>query len=204
MKKLSQIPEWATPALQGLSYWLGSQHCTGLAANISEGAIAWELMRLVHAHRSDGRYLEGEVLYRHVPELSRGRGRASGERADLVIANVRRQDRTISYARGEVEAVIEIKHNRSRKALVWEDIDFLADQRAMCRDVRAFFIFASVNERPKYFTSKDGSSITPRNRTTPTSDKSYRVRRTCRATQRIPAKNKKAIGHYSVLIEVAP
>lgn len=66
MAKIPSIPSWAG-SLQGLSYWLGSQHCARLAGNVSEGAIAWELMRLVHAHRDDGRFLEAEVLYRLYP-----------------------------------------------------------------------------------------------------------------------------------------
>jgi hypothetical protein len=38
MTKLPSIPDWVSPALQGLAYWLGSQHAFGLAENISEGA----------------------------------------------------------------------------------------------------------------------------------------------------------------------
>jgi len=204
MAKTPRIPSWAGPALQGLSYWLGSQHCARLAGNVSEGAIAWELMRLVHTHRDDGRFLEAEVLYRHVPELNEGAVNGSNERADLVIANTRRADRTESYRRGEVEAVIEIKHNRSRKSLVWADLDYLAERRSKCRTIRAFFIYASIDERPSEFTNRDGSSITPRNQLTPSKKHGFKVRRTCRATQIIPGKNGKAKGHYSILIEVSP
>ena len=99
--------------------------------------------------------------------------------------------------------MIEVKHSRSRKSLVWQDIDFLAERRASNPAVRAFLIYASVNERPTDFTNTDGSAITPRNCETPTGSK-YRVRRVCRATKIIPSKNKGATGHYAVLIEVAP
>ncbi len=204
MGKIVAIPDWAAPSLQGLAYWLGSQYSLGLAANISEGAIAWELMRQVFIHRGAPRHLEAEVFYRHIPEFrNTGVAKNSRERADLVITKEVRADRTISYALGNVEAVIEIKHSRSRQDLVWQDIDYLAERRAKNPEVRAFLIYASINERPEDFTNQDGSSITPRNHHTPTGSK-YRVRRVCRATKIIPSKNRNATNHYAVLIEVTP
>jgi hypothetical protein len=204
MAKILPIPDWAAPTLQGLAYWLGSQHELRLAANISEGAIAWELMRQVFTHRIVGRHLEAEVFYRHIPELSQnGELRGSRERADLIIAKVERINRTVSYAIGDVEAVIEIKHSRSRKELVWEDIDFLSKQRAKHPELRAFLIYASLNERPADFTDEKGAGITSKTQSTPSGSR-YRVRRVCRATKMIPSNNKRAVGHYAVLIEVAP
>lgn len=204
MSTISPIPDWAAPALQGLAYWLGSQHSLGLAANVSEGAIAWELMRQVFTYRQLDRHIEAEVFYRHIPELSQQEDVAESKtRADLVIAKSARSDRGVSYRIGEVEAVIEIKHNRSRKDLVWQDIDYLAQQRAAHPELRAFLVYASINERPREFTGQTGASIIPRRRKTPNGSR-YRVRRVCRATYLIPSKNKSARGHYAVLIEVAP
>lgn len=204
MGQIVAIPDWAAPSLQGLAYWLGSQYSLGLAANISEGAIAWELIRQVFTHRVLTRHLEAEVFYRHIPEFRKtGVAQNSRERADLVISRAVRTDRTVSYAVGDIEAVIEIKHSKSRKDLVWQDIDYLAERRAKNPSVRAFLIYASVNERPEDFSNRDGSAITPRNRQTPSGSK-YRVRRVCRATKLIPSKNRNATGHYAVLIEVAP
>ncbi|MBH9575273.1 hypothetical protein [Inhella proteolytica] len=204
MGKIVAIPDWASPALQGLCFWLGSQHTLGLAANISEGAIAWELMRLVFTHRLPDRHLEAEVFYRHIPEfLASGVANDSRERADLAIAKKARMDRGTSYATGDVEAVIEVKHSRSRKDLIWQDIDYLGERRSKSPAVRAFLIYASINERPEDFTNIDGSAITPRYQVTPSGTK-YRVRRVCRATKIIPSKNKNATGHYAILIEVAP
>jgi hypothetical protein len=149
--------------------------------------------------------LEAEVQYRHIPELNRkGTLRSSRERADLVLANVVRPDRGKTYSSGEVEAIIEIKHNRSRKALVWEDIDYLGEQRRKSRAIRAFLIYASVYERPEDFTNENGSAIEPRDWLTPDKKTWFRVRRVCRATHRIPNQNKLAVGHYAVLIEVEP
>ncbi len=159
MSALPPIPDWASPSLQGLAYWLGSQYSFGLAANVSEGAIAWAFNTLVFAHRTQGRHLEAEVQYRHIPELNRrGSLASSRERADLVLANVVRADRGKAYGSGEVEAIIEIKHNRSRKALVWEDIDYLGEQRRKNRSIRAFLIYASINDRPEEFTDLSGAS----------------------------------------------
>ena len=204
MAKILPIPDWAAPALQGLAYWLGSQHALGLSANISEGAIAWELIRQVFTHRLPNSHVEAEVFYRHIPELNgTGQLASSRERADLVVANADRSNREVSYAAGSVEAIIEIKHSRSRKELVWQDIDYLSEQRAKHPELRAFLIYASINERPTDFTDETGASVDPRNRKTPNGHR-YRVRRVCRATHRIPSKNKSAIGHYAVLIEVAP
>lgn len=205
MSRLPPIPDWVSPSLQGLAYWLGSQYSFGLAANISEGAIAWAFNTLVFAHRTQGRHLEAEVQYRHIPELNRkGTLRSSRERADLVLANVVRPDRGKSYGVGDVEAIIEIKHNRSRKTLVWEDIDYLGEQRRKSRAIRAFLIYASINERPEEFTDETGASITPRDWLTPDKETNFRIRRVCRATHRIPSRNKLAVGHYAVLIEVEP
>lgn len=92
---------------------------------------------------------------------------------------------------------------RSRKDLLWQDIDYLAAQRSQHPEIRAFLIYATINERPDEFTDSAGASKTPRNRKTRKGSR-YRVRRVCRATQRIPSKNKSASGHYAVLIEVAP
>lgn len=205
MSKLPSIPDWASPALQGLAYWLGSQNAFRLEANISEGAIAWALSTLVFAHRTPGRVLEAEVLYKHIPELNRKNELArSRERADLVIATSTRTDRTVSYGRGEVEAIVEIKHYRSRKQLVWDDIDYLGEQRIKSSAIRAFLIYASVNERPDDFTDESGAAVQPRTLCTPDRETKFRVRRVCRATHRIPSKNKLAVDHYAVLIEVSP
>lgn len=202
---LPSIPDWASPALQGLAYWLGSQYTLGLAANISEGAIAWELSRLLFAHRDERRVLEAEVLYRHIPELARDGSLAeSQERADLVIAKHRRNDRNVPYKKADVEAVIEIKHSRSRKRLVWSDVDFLGQRRAASKQIRAFLVYASVNERPSEFTGDSGGAVRPRTRPSPSGKTRYRVRRVCRATSRIPEQNRDALGHYAILIEVAP
>jgi hypothetical protein len=202
--KVAPIPDWAAPALQGLAYWLGAQHALGLAANISEGAIAWELIRQVFTHRLPDRYVEAEVFYRHIPEENSEPGLpVSDERADLVITKVSRPDRGTAFGEHDVEAIIEIKHSRSRKHLVWEDIDYLAAQRSRHPELRAFLIYASINERPPDFTNPTGAAITPRNRKTHAGNR-YKVRRVCRATQQIPSKNKLARGHYAVLIEVAP
>jgi len=204
MGKIAPIPDWAAPALQGLAYWLGSQHASGLASNISEGAIAWELMRQLHTHRLPLRVLEAEVFYRHIPEfMVGGVPEDARHRADLVIATATRADRGVSYGAGQVEAVIEIKHSRSRKTLVWDDIDYLAERRVSSPSVRAFLIYATIDERPEEFTNADGSAIKPRDQLTPEGSK-YRVRRVCRATQRIPSQNRKALGHYAVLIEIDP
>ncbi len=203
--KLPSIPDWASPALQGLAYWLGSQYTLGLAANVSEGAIAWELSRLLFAHRDERRVLEAEVLYRDIPEFAANRSLAtSRERADLVIARRRRTDRDVPYTNGDIEAVIEIKHGRSRKRLVWNDIDFLGQCRAASKEIRAFLIYASVNERPAEFTEDTGRAARPRTRPTPSKKTRYRIRRVCRATSRIPEENRKARGHYTILIEIAP
>jgi hypothetical protein len=188
-----------------LAYWLGSQHTLGLAANISEGAIAWELIRLLFTHRDDRRVLEAEVLYRDIPELTLNNTLAnSQERADLVIVIRRRRDRDVPFRKGDVEAIIEIKHNRSRKRLVWRDIDFLGEQRGKSKNIRAFLIYASVNERPADFTEKTGRTIKPRTQRSPSGKATYRVRRVCRATSRVPEENTRAHGHYAILLEVAP
>ena len=204
MEKIVSIPDWAEPSLQGLAYWLGSQHSLGLASNISEGAITWELMRQVFIHRTPLRWLEAEVFYRHIPEFrTAGVSNKSRERADLVITRSARVDRSIPYAFGDVEAVIEVKHSRSRRDLVWQDIDFLAERRSINPTVRAFMIYASINERPSEFTNSVGGAIVPRTQSTPNGSK-FNVRRVCRATKIIPSKNKNASGHYVVMIEVAP
>jgi len=206
MAKLLPIPAWAAPSLQGLAYWLGSQHAMRLAANLSEGAIAWELSRLIFTHRTDEQFLEAEVQYRHIPELNAKKQLAhSRERADLVVSNAPRSDQGVSYRRGQVDAIIEIKHNRSRKQLVWADIDYLGEQRTSSKGIRAFLIYTSVNMKPDIFTDEIGAAKKSKNLQTPTHlQTSYRVRRVCRATHLIPGRNKTAIGHYAVLIEVSP
>jgi len=203
--KLPSNPDWASPALQGLTYWLGSQHALGLAANISEGAIAWELSRLLFAHRDDKRVLESEVLYRDIPEFAGDSSLVGSlQRADLAISRRKRKDRDSPYREGDVEAVLEIKHNRSQKWLLWKDIDRLGRRRATSKRIRAFLIYASVNERPAEFTQDGGAAIKPRTRNSPSGATKYRVRRVCRATARIPEQNLTAVGHYAILIEVAP
>jgi hypothetical protein len=203
MKNLPPIPNWAFPALQGLAYWLGSQYALGLAANISEGAIAWELSRLLFTHRSDSRVLEAEVLYRDIPEFnSRGQLDDSQERADLVIVTCRRAGRDVPYRRGDVEAIVEIKHNRSQKRLVWRDIDFFGVRKSESERIRAFLIYASINERPEDFTQENGKAIKPRTSRSPSGKAIYKVRRVCRATWRVPEENRMARGHYAILVEV--
>jgi hypothetical protein len=161
-------------------------------------------MRQIFIYRLPKRHIEAEVFYRHIPELNQQQQLAkSKERADFVIANTRRADRRVAYGLGEIEAIVEIKHNRSRKDLVWLDIDHLATQRIAHPKLRAFLVYATIHERPDEFTDVTGASITPRNRKTPNGSR-YRVRRVCRATSRVPSRNKSAIGHYAVLIEVAP
>ena len=201
---LPDIPTWASPALQGLAFWLGYQDAYGIAANLSEGAIATEFLRLMVAHRDPGRVLEPEVLYRHVAELSgSARLRASPERADLVIARLRRADRRRPYPAGAIEALIEVKHSRSQISRVWEDIDFLAEQRTFSGStIRGFLIYASLGKRPTHFTNEKGAAPPgARLQHTPNGSR-YKIRRVCRATARIPKDNIGAAGHYALMIEV--
>jgi len=133
--------------MRGLAYWLGSQHTLAMDSRVNEGAIAQSLSKLLFVHRDDGRHIETEVLYRHVPELNRGNELdRSQERADLVLANCRRLDRRQPYGAGEVEAIIEIKHFRSPEALMWKDIDYLGEQRRKCNKLRTFLVYASVDK----------------------------------------------------------
>ena len=202
--KLPPVPAWSSPALQGLAYWLGSQSSFGLDANISEGAITWTLGTLLFAHRDMGLHLESEVMYRHIPEYRTNAAvRRSRARADIVLATTRRTARTEPFGLGEVQAVIEVKHNRSLMGLVWEDVNYLGARRSDSKAIRTFVIYASVNQRPLLFTDELGAAMNPRNARTEAGTL-YRVRQVRRATHKIPRRNKDAVGHYAILIEVIP
>lgn len=200
---LDDIPNWASPALQGLAFWLGYQHAYGIGNHLSEGAIATEFQRLMVAHREGGRALEPEVMYRHVPELAANPAiRESRARADLIVSHNGRSDRSRPYPAGAVEALIEVKHNRSQIAKVWEDIDFLGEQRAFSPGIRAFLIYASVGKRPTHFTDDTGAAPSGARIQQTTNGTRYKIRRVCRATSRIPQTNTLASGHYALMIEV--
>ena len=198
---LEDIPKWASPALQGLAFWLGYQHAYGIAERLSEGAIATEFLRLMVAHCDSNRALESEVLYRHVPEVAfQRKSIGSCDRADLVVATTRRKARNLAFPPASVEAIIEVKHNRSQFAKVWEDIDRLGQQRKLSKArIRCFLIYASVAKRPRF--TDDSGAATSRIATSPCGTR-YKIRRVCRATSRIPSKNPDASGHYAILIEV--
>lgn len=106
------------------------------------------------------------------------------------------------FLQGAVEAIIEVKHNRSQFSKVLEDIDFLGRQRRQGgASIRGFLIYASVSERPAQFTDPFGAAPGHRVITSPLGTR-YKVRRVCRATSRIPSRNEGAFGHYAVLLEV--
>jgi len=199
---LPSIPAWSSRALQGLAYWLGYQHSIGIAERLSEGAIATEFLRLMVVHREAGRVLEPEVLYQHVSELAdSAMFNKSRMRADLVVSKGGRRGRKYVFPRGAVEAMIEVKHSRSRFSKVLDDIDRLGKLRDISDSViRGFLLYASINRRPR-FTGSDGAGDSTTVKKTPNGTR-YKVRRVCRATQRVPSRNTSAIGHYVVLIEV--
>jgi hypothetical protein len=199
---LQTIPVWSSRALQGLAYWIGYQHSFGVADRLSEGAIATEFMRLMIVHREVGRTLETEVMYRHIPEISENPLFVSSRmRADLIVSRGGRKRRDHPFAPGAVEAVVEVKHSRSQHSKVLDDIDLLGDLRRFSgAAIRGFLLYAAVNKRPR-FTDILGAGNGTIVESTPKGTR-YKVRRVCRATQRVPFRNQSAIGHYVVLIEV--
>jgi len=199
---LQSIPAWSSRALQGLAYWVGYQHSFGIAEHLSEGAIATEFLRLMVAHRETGRTLEPEVMYRHIPELAENPMFVNSRmRADLVVSRECRNRRDCSFTAGVVEAIIEVKHSRSQYSKVIEDIDLLGNLRVKsAAAIRGFLLYVSINKRPR-FTDRFGAGNGTRTDQTPNGTP-FKVRRVCRATQRVPLRNESAIGHYVVLIEV--
>jgi hypothetical protein len=200
--QLENIPDWASRAMQGLAYWLGCQDAFGIADRLNEGAIATEFLRLMVVHREPGRVLEVEVLYRDIPEFANSNVLVgSRDRADLVVAKRRRASRTAAFGRRSVEAVIEVKHGRSQKAKVYEDIDALGEAKRLASgDVRTFLLYASVAVKP-FFVGEDGSakgSLTKRT----SKDTRYKVRRVCRAAPGLPRDGRVGRAHYVALVEV--
>lgn len=201
---LTPLPRWASPAMQGLAYWLGYQHANGLAGHLSEGAIATEFQRLMLVHREPGRYLYPEVLYRAIPQFARLPDVAnSGARADLVIASATPKSlhERQQFVGKQVEAVIEVKHGRSARAKVRDDIEWLGYcKQAARRDIRTFVLYASVADKP-FCVADDGTAV-GLERTLVNERTSYKVRRVCRALAGENMKSHRKGGHYVVLIEV--
>jgi len=199
---LTSIPNWTSRALQGLAYWLGYQDAYGIGERLSEGAIATEFLRLMVAHKDPGRVLEPEVMYRHIPEFTKKPSlRNSRIRADLVVANEARRSRYTAFPQGSIEAVIEVKHGRSQKAKVLEDIDMLGDHLKFAKwSIRGFLLYASVSKMP-FFVDEDGGGRKTKIEHTEKGTR-YKVRRVCRAISRISNSTAGPRGNYALIVEV--
>ncbi len=199
---LPEIPKWTSRSLQGLAYWLGYQDALGVSTRLSEGAIATEVLKQMSFHRDKNMIIEPEVLYRHIPELEESKKRTDTNiRADLVIAFNKRADKRIPHILGSVEAVIEIKHNRSQKRKIYKDIDRMSNQGASSNGrVRGFLLYASLSTTPR-FVDENGTARNVKIETTDSGTR-YKVRRVCKALPKADKKKDLIPGHYAILIEV--
>lgn len=198
-RTLDPIPSWSSRALRGLAFWLGYQDAYGIASHLSEGAIATEFLRLALAH-GQGRVYEPEVMYRDIEELSQESVfTGSARRADLVVARDKRRDQEANYPNGTVEAIIEIKHGRSLKPKVFEDLDRLGTVVRLAPRIRGFLLYASVSGCRQFV---DAWGTGRRSKILSTDEGTlYKVRRVCRAVSRFSHVENEPAGHFAVLVE---
>jgi hypothetical protein len=202
---LLRIPDWSDQALQMLSFWLGYQHSIGIKGNLSEGAIAWELFRLISGKLSSEQFAHTEVMYSKIPEFASQVEVADRRfRADVVIAAQSATPKPgEQFADGTVKAVVEVKHNQSSIMQVWSDIDYMSHVLTNALGTpRMFLIYASTEERPKRFVTSDGTAV--RNWLHTKNKSPFKVRCVKRAMRLSSGRNEDLKGNYAVLIEVFP
>ena len=191
--------------MQMLAFWLGYQCSVGLRANLSEGAITWELCRLISSELSKEQFAHTEVMYAKIPALSTHADVADRRyRADIVITSHSKIPTAGErFPEGSISEVIEVKHNHSGIAQVWSDINYMS--RVLTGAVncpRMFLVYASANEWPDRFVKIDGTAIRTLQHTENQSP--YRVRCVRKALRLTPKRGVKIQGNYAVLIEVFP
>ena len=202
---LLRIPDWPDRAMQMLAFWLGYQCSLGLRANLSEGAITWELCRLISSLLSKEQFVHTEVLYAKIPALSTHADVAGRRyRADIVITSHSKMPTAGErFPAGTVSEVIEVKHNGSGIAQVWSDINYMSRiSTGAVNCPRMFLVYASANEWPGKFVKIDGTAIRTLQHTANQSP--YRVRCVRKALRLTPKIGAKIHGNYAVLIEVFP
>lgn len=204
---LPGIPDWSGQALQMLSFWLGYQHSIGIGirGNLSEGAIAWELFRLISGKLLNGHFAHTEIMYSKIPEFTSQVEVADRRfRADVVIAAQSAAPGTgEQFAEGAVKEVVEVKHNQSSITQVWSDIDYMSNVSTNSSvNPRMFMIYASIEERPKRFVKSDGTALRAMQYTENKSP--FKVRCVKRAMRLSAGRNKNFSGNYAILIEVFP
>ncbi len=202
---LLRIPDWSDQALQMLSFWLGYQHSIGIKGNLSEGAIAWELFRLISGKLSSEQFAHTEVMYSKIPEFASQVEVANRRfRADVVIAAKSAIPRSgDQFPRGAVKEVVEVKHNQSGVSQVWSDIDYMSNIGVdPPGSPRMFMIYASIEARPKWFVRSDGTAVRTLLHTK--NESPYKVRCVKRAMRLSSGRNENSNGNYAVLIEVFP
>ena len=202
---LLRIPDWSDQALQMLSFWLGYQHSIGVKGNLSEGAIAWELFRLISGKLSGEQFAHTEVMYSKIPEFASQVEVADRRfRADVIIvAQSATPNSGEQFPEGTVKAVLEVKHNQSGLKQVWSDIDYMSRiSTDALENPRMFLIYASTEERPKRFVTPDGTAVRA---WLYTKNKSpFKVRCVKRAMRLSSGRNENSNGNYAVLIEIFP
>jgi hypothetical protein len=192
---LEKRPNWATRALQGVTYWIGHRRCLYRQYPLAEGALVAELCNLIHANLHHNFLLTCEVQY---TDLLDGRPKpdilTQRARADLVISE--RPGRKDGEPRPRF--IIEVKRASAPKAQIDSDLQRLAAVKTTYRGVRTFMFLIAEAHRPKRFVDEDGKSRTGRH-SIPDSPGYFRVRRTLKAAH---AYTEVAHAQYACLLEV--
>lgn len=197
--KLSDLPDWMEPTLQGLAFWLAYKKQFYNGYTLSEGAIVGELAQGINAS-IDGTtmVLECERMYKELADDLDGQ-----TRLDLAVGHKsqgKKEKKSKTLDATKLVYAIEVKRYENGWSQILSDIEKLGDLKKKNKDIRCFLIVVSQDLKPEKLVSiKDRPLDRFLNE-----DLGGRVRTKNRTVKKaFSTKQESQHGNFAVLIEVS-
>jgi len=194
--KLPPPPGWASPALQGLAFWIGHRRALYSGSPLGESALVAELCNLIHTHLPKTKQLRCEVQYADLKAKAKWLGPLA--RLDLLVS----EHADDPKASPVPIAALEVKRAGAAKSLIVRDLKRLAALKVAQPGIRAFLVVVAEASLPKDYVNKDGEADT-RSHAIPETAFRWKVRRVLKASHTFKKERIKA-AQYVCLIEVLP
>jgi hypothetical protein len=194
---VKELPKWAEPALQGISYWIGWNYARYPHWPLTEGALVAELQRLIASNIDSDEALCAEVNVEDLlnPKLTNDEIRPG--RVDIVLVKKIKGQRLDAHrVREDAVAIIEVKRSGPWNKIEEDIVRLSCLERHLGDSARSFVIITSQAKSFGKHFAKDGVALKPWQSL---GDAEYKVRRLCRATAALSGRSS---SHCACIIEV--
>lgn len=197
---VKELPQWAEPAIQAISYWMGWNHVRYRHWPLTEGALVAELQRLIASNIGSDEALCAEVDVKYLcdPKLTTDE-KIRGGRVDIVITKkVKGQRPNDKQVRENVVAIIEVKRAKQWNKIKEDIVRLSMLSSHLGASVRSFVIVTSEAKPFEKRFAKNGKALKP---IQSLDNAEYKVLRLCRATA---ALGQSKAPHCACIVEVRP